>query len=315
MLVNQFDKYALPASNNNILSEYTQPTATFVDAKTWFNYFTVDVIADIALSEKVGLTQSGSDLVKVGDSSEDTRSYRLIEDMHEAGRMKTKIIGTLEWFDFFQGLYTFLSARARARLESGRKFVRIISHLAGRRMEREGDGESLDDVFSCLLKDKTGKDRDIEVDELRAEANILPCIEESLRLSPPLPRGLERVTPPEGAKIMGKFPGNFGVSVPAYAAHRDPRIFPNSEAFMPERWLNNEKFAEMWEAFIPFNAGGRACIGRNITMIEQQILMATLVSRYGFSLPSLDWKLENEKAFNLWPVGLPVRIYQRDIGI
>ncbi|KAJ5094393.1 cytochrome P450 [Penicillium angulare] len=371
MLVDQFDRYALRASNKDNTSKTRQITAVFVDAKVWFNYFTVDAIADIALSEKLGLTKSGSDLVKVGDSGEDTRAYRFIEDMHEAGRMKTKVIGTLEWFDFTQGLYTFLSARARERLESGRKFGQIISHLAGRRMQREGDGEGLDDFFSCLLKDKAGKNRVIEVDELRAEANILldagsettaialthllyyliktpacyaklheevsaaisgdkiapyskvknlpylkACIEESLRLSPPLPRGLERITPPEGAKIMGEFiPGNVGVSVPAYVAHRDPRTFPNPEAFMPERWLNNGNIAKMREAFIPFSAGGRACIGRNITMIEQQILMATLVNRFEFALPSLDWKLENEEAFNLWPVELPVRIYQRDVGI
>lgn len=142
------------------------------------------------------------------------------------------------------------------------------------------------------------------------------CIEESLRLSPPLPRGLERITPPEGAKIMGEFiPGNVGVSVPTYVAHRDPQLFPNPEAFIPERWLNNEKITEMRDAFIPFSAGGRACIGRNITMIEQQILMATLVNRYDFSLPSPDWKLENEEAFNLWPIELPVKIYQRDVDI
>jgi len=140
------------------------------------------------------------------------------------------------------------------------------------------------------------------------------CIEESLRLSPPLPRGLERVTPPSGAKIMGEFiPGNIGVSVPAYVAHRDPGLFPEPEAFLPERWFNNEKIGQMREAFIPFSAGGRACIGRNITMIEQQILIATLVHRYDFSLPSPEWTLKNEEAFNLWPVELTVMVLKREI--
>lgn len=138
------------------------------------------------------------------------------------------------------------------------------------------------------------------------------CIEESLRLSPPLPRGLERVTPPSGATIVGEFvPGNVGVSVPAYVAHRDPDLFPEPEAFSPERWFNNENTGKMREAFIPFSAGGRACIGRNITVIEQQILMATLVNRYDFSLPSPEWTLQNEEAFNLWPVELPVEISKR----
>jgi benzoate 4-monooxygenase len=144
------------------------------------------------------------------------------------------------------------------------------------------------------------------------------CIEESLRLSPPLPRGLERVTPPSGATIMGTFvPGNVGVSVPAYIAHRDQDIFPDPEAFLPERWIDNnaKDIVKMREAFIPFSAGGRACIGRNITMIEQQILIATLVHRYDFALPSPEWTLQNEEAFNLWPVELPVRIWIKGNGV
>lgn len=172
-LVVQFDKRALPASEKDTSSQSSQHTDSFVDAKIWFNYFTVDAIADIALSDKLGLVESGSDLVKVGGTGEESRAYRFIEDMHEAARMKTKIIATLEWFDFIQGLYKFFSARARARLESGRKFGHIVSHLTDRRIQRQGNDESLDDFFSFLLKDKAGKDRTIEMGELIAEANIL----------------------------------------------------------------------------------------------------------------------------------------------
>lgn len=113
---------------------------------------------------------------------------------------------------------------------------------------------------------------------------------------------------------MGEFiPENVGVSVPAYVAHRDPDVFAEPEAFLPERWFNKENISKMRDAFIPFSAGGRACIGRNITMIEQQILIATLVNRYDFSLLSPGWTLQNEEAFNLWPVELPVKIWKRDL--
>ncbi|RAK84935.1 benzoate 4-monooxygenase cytochrome P450 [Aspergillus costaricaensis CBS 115574] len=140
------------------------------------------------------------------------------------------------------------------------------------------------------------------------------CLEESLRLSPPVARGLERRTPPEGMYILGeRIPGNATVSVPTYAVHRDPEIFPDPEAFRPERWLeDDEKVKQMRAVFIPFSSGARACIGRNITFIEQQILVATLVHRYEFELPSKDWMLEWEEAFNLWPGRMPVRIWRRD---
>lgn len=139
------------------------------------------------------------------------------------------------------------------------------------------------------------------------------CLDESLRLSPPLSRGLERRTPPEGMQIAGEhISGDICVSVPAYAAHRDPAIFPDPEAYRPERWLEKEEVTQPMRAvFIPFSTGARACIGRNVTMIEQQMLLATLVHRYEFALPSKEWTLDWEEAFNLWPGKMPLKIWKR----
>ncbi|KAE8143442.1 cytochrome P450 [Aspergillus pseudotamarii] len=365
-LVAQLDRRAHAPSWNN---SPNQPNTSMVDLRYWFNLFTVDAIADIALSERLGMLESGSDVVKVSGPREENRTHRFIADMHEAARVKSKIIGTLDWYNVLKQVTIFFSSRCRSQWDCGGNVGQIVSHLASKRLQRYEDGESIDDFLSCLIKDKAGKSRDLDMGELKAETNILldagsettaialthllyyliknpncflklrkevseaitgdkvapyakvkslpylkACIEESLRLSPPLPRGLERVTPPAGAHIMGEFiPGNVGVSVPAYVAHRDPDVFPEPEAFMPERWFNNENIGKMRDAFIPFSAGGRACIGRNITMIEQQILIATLVYRYDFSLPSPDWTLQNEEAFNLWPVDLPVKVWKRDL--
>lgn len=140
------------------------------------------------------------------------------------------------------------------------------------------------------------------------------CLEESLRLSPPLTRGLERRTPPQGIQIVGEnIPGDTIVSISAYVAHRDPAVFSDPETYRPERWLEEDETAikQMRAVFIPFSAGARACVGRNITMIEQQMLLATLVKRYGFDLPSTDWTLDWEEGFNLWPGKLPLRIWRR----
>ncbi|KAJ8116335.1 hypothetical protein OPT61_g2208 [Boeremia exigua] len=50
---------------------------------------------------------------------------------------------------------------------------------------------------------------------------LLSIINETLRLYPPVPGGLQRVTPPEGATIAGRFvPGDTIVSTPTYALHR-----------------------------------------------------------------------------------------------
>ena len=51
---------------------------------------------------------------------------------------------------------------------------------------------------------------------------LLSIINETLRLYPPVPGGLQRVTPPEGVTIAGRYiPGSMIVSSPTYALHRD----------------------------------------------------------------------------------------------
>jgi hypothetical protein len=57
-----------------------------------------------------------------------------------------------------------------------------------------------------------------------------PCltgiINEALRLHPPVPSGLQRVTPAEGAIIAGRFiPGHMNVTTPTYALHRGNALF------------------------------------------------------------------------------------------
>ncbi|RMD44762.1 hypothetical protein DV735_g306, partial [Chaetothyriales sp. CBS 134920] len=63
------------------------------------------------------------------------------------------------------------------------------------------------------------------------------CINESLRLHPPVPSGLQRLTPPEGLQLEGTYiPGDTIVQVPTYTLHRDERAFAQPNEFIPERW-------------------------------------------------------------------------------
>ncbi|KAK9318832.1 hypothetical protein V1517DRAFT_334473 [Lipomyces orientalis] len=48
-----------------------------------------------------------------------------------------------------------------------------------------------------------------------------------------------------------------------------------------------------------FSAGARGCFGRNISYLERPIMIASLVHRYEFELPSPDWELELKEHVNL----------------
>ncbi|KAJ4193595.1 hypothetical protein NW755_003589 [Fusarium falciforme] len=113
------------------------------------------------------------------------------------------------------------------------------------------------------------------------------CIKESLRLHPATGLPLARVVPEGGATITGTFfPAGAIVGVNSWVAHRNPDVFgPDTDEFRPERWLttDKEKLKMMDASWMPFGAGSRTCIGKNISLLEMNKLVPTLVNRFDFS--------------------------------
>jgi cytochrome P450 len=137
------------------------------------------------------------------------------------------------------------------------------------------------------------------------------CLDEAMRMYPPSTFGLPRRTPPEGAPIMGDYvAGETSVSISAYVAHRDEKVFPEPEEYRPERWLG-EDARELQAAFLTFSAGARGCIGRNISYLEQTVLLASVVHRFEFALPCEGWKPYRREAFNLMPGPMPLKVWKR----
>ncbi|KAK7429430.1 hypothetical protein QQZ08_004022 [Neonectria magnoliae] len=140
------------------------------------------------------------------------------------------------------------------------------------------------------------------------------CIDEALRIIPPTSAGLPRRTPADGAQILDEWiPGDTSVNMTAYAAHHDAKVFPNPDVYNPHRWLDVEERKRMEPFFIPFSTGGRGCLGRNISYLEQIVVLASLVHRYEFALPSPDFELQRTEAFNIVCGALPVKIWKRGI--
>jgi cytochrome P450 len=91
------------------------------------------------------------------------------------------------------------------------------------------------------------------------------CIEEALRIHPPVPAGPPRVTPPGGEFIDEQWvPGGVTVSVGAWASAHNPLQFRDCDKFVPERWLENVKGyqGDVRKGMQPFSLGPRNCIGR-----------------------------------------------------
>jgi cytochrome P450 len=141
------------------------------------------------------------------------------------------------------------------------------------------------------------------------------CIDEAMRLRPPTSQGLPRITPPEGANIAGyHIAGDVTVSVPTYTLHRNPNLFSDPEAYKPERWLDEVEGPRCRACVLPFSTGPRACIGRNLAYLEQQILIATLVQRYDWSFETEDFQLGTMERFNANPADMWVKLQRQSVN-
>ena len=106
---------------------------------------------------------------------------------------------------------------------------------------------------------------------------------ESLRLFPPA-SSVRRGEPGFFVNVDGvQYPTEgLGVWPVARASHHHPSLWPDAEAFIPERWLvpEGDPLYPIKGAYRPFEMGPRNCIGQEMVMIETKIIMALTVREF-----------------------------------
>ena len=114
--------------------------------------------------------------------------------------------------------------------------------------------------------DKTEADGEISDPISDKEARGLPYLnaveKEAMRLHPSVGLLLERHVPPGGATICGKhIPAGTIVGVNPWVTQHDPEVFPEPEAFKPERWLPPNDGKKLDKYITNFSKGTRGCVG------------------------------------------------------
>ncbi len=134
---------------------------------------------------------------------------------------------------------------------------------------------------------------------------------EAMRLYPPayvIARRALRDVEVEGRRI----PKGTLVVINIIGMHHDPALFPDPERFDPERFTPEAEKALPKNAFLPFGAGPRVCIGNHFALMEGHLALATLAQRVRFELPPSAPPAEVEPLVTLRPKGgMPMTAHRR----
>jgi cytochrome P450 len=121
------------------------------------------------------------------------------------------------------------------------------------------------------------------VDQLPQLPRMKAVVQETLRLYPPLWMFDRRAIGPDDLAGTKVAKGDLVIFCP-YSSHRLPTLWPDPEAFRPERFEVDRAEQKNKFAYLPFGVGPRTCIGNNLAMIEAQLIMGTLLSRFRIRL-------------------------------
>lgn len=232
---------------NELIDQISSRSGQAMNVSVWFNYYSFDVMGDLAFGNSFDMLKSGS--------------THYVMSAVEKGLLAVGLLSPLTWIipvfasapiigaDFAE-LISWCGEQAKRRMKMEVKVPDITSWLFDDpKIDRgwlSGDtrlivvagsdttAAAMTYVFYHLASDPT------EVEKLRGElktlmkpeapfsvrdvqhaAHLNAVINETLRMHPPVPSGASRITPPEGITIDDVYvPGSTNVTVPQYALGR-----------------------------------------------------------------------------------------------
>ncbi|MBX5469365.1 MAG: cytochrome P450 [Thermoleophilaceae bacterium] len=136
------------------------------------------------------------------------------------------------------------------------------------------------------------------------------ALDETLRLYPPAwigPRMNREAFELHGVRV----PARSYVNYSSWVSHHLPEVFPEPEAFVPERFAPEAKAALPKGAYVPFGGGSRTCIGMRFGQLEIKTIATLVLQRFRLELRP-GYTLRIRQMPTLSPIGgLPMRVRER----
>ncbi|KAK3896876.1 cytochrome P450 [Staphylotrichum tortipilum] len=311
-----------------------------VDMAAWYNYTTFDVIGDLAFGESFGCLDNSDyhpwvkaifEVARAGTVFQTLAHYPLLikvllalvptkfvkeRERHmqmtleklkrrmQAGKERADLVEgllkradewglTLEKLQANSAILIIGGSETTATLLSGVTFLLLTNPSAMAKLTAE-------------IRGAFKSESEIDFASVSTLPYLLACLDEALRMYPPVPIGLPRVVPKGGATIAGHYvPEKTVVAIHQWAMYHHPSHFSSPFSFHPERWLGDSAFAgDCREAFQPFHVGPRNCIGKNLAYVEMRLILVRVLWNFDLRIAedSLDW-MSRQKVFNLWEKG------------
>jgi cytochrome P450 family 135 len=130
-------------------------------------------------------------------------------------------------------------------------------------------------AFERLLRHPRKLERLVDELSWGEEDYLDAVIKETLRLRPVLPIVARKLT---GEFELGGYelPARTVVMPNIWLVHRDPDVYPDPEAFRPERFVGAKPDTYAW---IPFGGGVRRCLGASFAQFEMRVVLKAVLTR------------------------------------
>ncbi|KAJ5762285.1 uncharacterized protein N7511_005667 [Penicillium nucicola] len=169
-----FDKVCTEPASEDVTSGKVAPAKKdlSLNFRAWANFFTLDAIADIGLSEKLGFLDQGSDMCVAERKDGSTYETSLRDALYPTARKQSYILWDYGWYPVLNKLVNVIPFFGRMQT-SADNWENIMWRRGSERLRRYEAGEKLDDFFQALMEDKNGSPNNLEWGEVVAECNIM----------------------------------------------------------------------------------------------------------------------------------------------
>ncbi|EXJ90170.1 hypothetical protein A1O3_03239 [Capronia epimyces CBS 606.96] len=328
-----------------VLSKKPEP----VDIVTWYNFFTFDVIGDLAFAESFGCLETSKyhpwidfmfEVIVGGTYKRAADHYPLVGRLMKLltpervkqgvaahlALMKHKAMHRLELktdrLDFMTRMAApdsgltpeeFIASADTILLGGSETTATLLSGITYYLLKHPAVLDKLVEE----IRTKFSSEEEIDLVSVNTLDYMLACLNETFRLYPPVPGALPRRTV-VGEALAGSYvPPNTTVAIYHWAMYRTGRHFKRPLEYLPERWLKESWFEEDDRSVMQsFSYGPRNCIGRNLAYVEMRLLLARMLFSFDIeATPAIEGWLD-QKVYLLWQKPpLWIKLKPRDVKL